>query len=108
MAEPQPTPTPAPPRGRRQQFEGVVVSDKMSKTVVVEVGRFVQDPRYGRYYRTAMDPLLRRVNTYLMRWAGNKYRRRLRSHRRFRRWWTGLHDRQPGLFAHWKWVRAYV
>ena len=63
---------------------------------------------YGRYYRTAMDPLLQRVNTYLMRWAGNKYRRQLRAHRRFRRWWTGLLDRQPGLFAHWTWVRGYV
>jgi RNA-directed DNA polymerase len=63
---------------------------------------------YGRYYRTAMDPLLRRVNTYLMRWAGKKYRRRLRARRRFWRWWTGLLDRQPGLFVHWKWVRVYV
>jgi RNA-directed DNA polymerase len=63
---------------------------------------------YGRYYRTAMDPLLRRVNIYLMRWAGKKYRRRLRAHRRFWRWWTGLLDRQPGLFVHWKWVRVYV
>jgi len=63
---------------------------------------------YGRFYRTAMDPLLRRINTYLMRWAGKKYRRRLRARRRFWRWWTGLLDRQPGLFAHWKWVRVYV
>ena len=63
---------------------------------------------YGRYYRTAMDPLLRRINAYLMRWAGKKYRRRLRAHRRFWRWWTGLLERQPGLFAHWKWVRTYV
>jgi RNA-directed DNA polymerase len=63
---------------------------------------------YGRYYRTAMDPLLRRVNTYLMRWAGKKYRRRLRARRRFWRWWTGLLERQPGLFVHWKWVRVYV
>ena len=29
---------------------------------------------YGRYYRSAMYPLLRRVNTYLRRWAGKKYR----------------------------------
>ena len=63
---------------------------------------------YGRYYRTAMDPLLRRINSYLMRWAGKKYRRWLRAHRRFWRWWTGLLERQPGLFAHWKWVRVYV
>jgi RNA-directed DNA polymerase len=24
---------------------------------------------YGRYYRTALDGLLRRINAYLMRWA---------------------------------------
>jgi RNA-directed DNA polymerase len=61
---------------------------------------------YGRYYRTVMDPLLRRLNTYLRRWAGNKYRRRFRSYRRFWRWWNGLLERAPDLFAHWKWVRA--
>jgi RNA-directed DNA polymerase len=63
---------------------------------------------YGRFYRTALYPLLRRINTYLMRWAGKKYRRRLRARRRFWRWWTGLLNRQPGLFVHWKWARAYV
>jgi len=61
---------------------------------------------YGRYYRTVMDPLLRRINTYLRRWAGKKYRRRLRAYRRFWRWWNGLLERAPNLFAHWKWVRA--
>jgi RNA-directed DNA polymerase len=61
---------------------------------------------YGRFYWTVMDPLLQRVNTYLRRWAGKKYRR-LRTFKRFKRWWTGLHEREPGLFAHWRWVRAY-
>jgi RNA-directed DNA polymerase len=61
---------------------------------------------YGRFYRSAMTPLLMRVSTYLRRWAGKKYRR-LRSHTRFRRWWIGLLDRQPGLFAHWRWVASY-
>jgi RNA-directed DNA polymerase len=61
---------------------------------------------YGRYYRSAMYPLLRRISTYLKRWAGKKYRR-LRSHKRFQMWWTGLIDRQPGLFTHWKWISAY-
>jgi RNA-directed DNA polymerase len=60
---------------------------------------------YGRFYRTALHPLLRRVNTYLRRWAGKKYRR-LRTHQRFKRWWTGLLQRQPGLFAQWQWVRG--
>jgi len=61
---------------------------------------------YGRYYWTVMDALVQRVNTYLRRWAGKKYRR-LRTFKRFKWWWTGLHEREPGLFAHWKWVRAY-
>ena len=60
---------------------------------------------YGRFYRTVLHPLLRRVNTYLRRWAGKKYRR-LRTHKRFKRWWTGLLQREPGLFAQWQWVRG--
>ncbi|MCA1705829.1 MAG: group II intron reverse transcriptase/maturase, partial [Actinobacteria bacterium] len=58
---------------------------------------------YGRYYRSALYPLLRRVSIYLRRWAGKKYRR-LRTYKRFKRWWTGLLKRDPGLFAHWRWV----
>jgi group II intron reverse transcriptase/maturase len=61
---------------------------------------------YGQFYRSAMEPLLQRVSTYLRRWAGKKYRR-LRTHKRFKAWWTGLIERQPRLFAQWKWVRTY-
>lgn len=61
---------------------------------------------YGRFYRSAMYSLLRRLNSYLRRWAGKKYRR-LRTHKRFKRWWTGLIDREPGLLAQTKWVRGY-
>ena len=61
---------------------------------------------YGRFYRSAMAPLLQRVSSYLRRWAGKKYRR-LRSHKRFKRWWNGVLERQPALFAQWKWLRAF-
>jgi RNA-directed DNA polymerase len=60
---------------------------------------------YGRYYRTALDPLLKRVNAYLRRWAGRKHKR-LRTDKRFRVWWTGLLARQPDLFVHWRVVRT--
>jgi RNA-directed DNA polymerase len=60
---------------------------------------------YGRFYRSAMAPLLERVNAYLRRWAGKKYRR-LRSYKRFQRWWRGVLERQPALFAQWKWVHS--
>jgi small subunit ribosomal protein S17 len=38
-------------RGRRQEKVGLVVSDKMMKTVVVRVERQVRHPKYQRYIR---------------------------------------------------------
>ncbi len=32
-------------------LNGVVVSDKMDKTVVVSVSRFVKHPKYGKFYK---------------------------------------------------------
>ncbi|MEK7471489.1 MAG: 30S ribosomal protein S17 [Patescibacteria group bacterium] len=32
-------------------LKGVVVSDKMDKTVVVSVSRFVKHPLYGKFYK---------------------------------------------------------
>lgn len=34
----------------RRQLTGVVVSDKMDKTIVVKVDRFVKHPKYGKFY----------------------------------------------------------
>lgn len=34
-------------------LKGVVVSDKMAKTVVVSVTRFVKHPLYGKYYKVS-------------------------------------------------------
>ena len=61
-------------------------------------------PARARFYRSQLYPLLRRVNTYLMRWAGKKYKR-LRACKRFTRWWSGVIERGPRLFAHWAWTR---
>ena len=33
----------------KTQLKGVVVSDKMQKTVVVLVNRFIKAPKYGKY-----------------------------------------------------------
>ena len=62
---------------------------------------------YGRFNRSQLYPLLQRINTYLMRWAGKKYKR-LRAYRRFKRWWSGIIDRDPGLFTHWRHVRTFA
>jgi small subunit ribosomal protein S17 len=32
-------------------LKGVVVSDKMDKTVVVSVSNFIKHPKYGKYYK---------------------------------------------------------
>ncbi|MER5335721.1 group II intron reverse transcriptase/maturase [Micromonospora sp. NPDC002717] len=62
---------------------------------------------YGRFYRSALNRLLQRINTYLMRWARKKYRR-LRSFKRFKAWWSGILERESGLFMHWAWAREFV
>jgi small subunit ribosomal protein S17 len=38
-------------RGKTKVREGIVVSDKMDKTVVVAVRRLVKHPRYGKYVK---------------------------------------------------------
>ena len=40
------------PRGRRKIVIGYVVSDKMQKTIVVELETRVQHPKYGKIIRT--------------------------------------------------------
>ena len=61
---------------------------------------------WGRFYRTEIDPLLRRINTYLMRWARKKFKR-LRGFRRLKAWWEGVTKRDPTLFAHWEWTHGF-
>ncbi|MEK7069340.1 MAG: 30S ribosomal protein S17 [Patescibacteria group bacterium] len=34
-------------------LKGVVISDKMDKTVVVSVSRFVKHPLYGKFYKVS-------------------------------------------------------
>jgi small subunit ribosomal protein S17 len=34
-----------------KQFSGVVVSDKMKDTIVVDVARFVKHPKYGKFMK---------------------------------------------------------
>jgi len=61
---------------------------------------------YGKFCRTGMNGLLRRINTYLVRWARRKFKR-LRAFKRAKRWWHGLIEREPGLFAHWAWITEF-
>jgi small subunit ribosomal protein S17 len=49
---PQHTPATEKPRGRRKTAIGYVVSDKMDKTIVVEIESRAQHPKYGKIIRT--------------------------------------------------------
>jgi RNA-directed DNA polymerase len=57
---------------------------------------------YGRFYKSMLYPLLRRLNEHLVRWACRKYKRLHRRERRATRWLAEVARRAPNLFAHWK------
>jgi RNA-directed DNA polymerase len=56
---------------------------------------------YGRYYRSALYPILRQIQNALVRWAMRKYKR-LRGHWHKATHWLGrIARREPRLFASW-------
>ena len=57
---------------------------------------------YGRFYKSMLYPLLRRINDHLMRWAMRKYRRLRRREKRARQFLASVARRPPGLFVHWR------
>jgi RNA-directed DNA polymerase len=57
---------------------------------------------YGRFYKSMLFRVLRRLNDYLVRWAMRKYKR-LHGHcTRAVAWLAGVARRDPRLFAHWR------
>lgn len=62
---------------------------------------------YGRFYRSELYPLLKRINTYLMRWVRKKYRR-LHGFKKAHAWWKMVGQRVPHLFFHWRWTRGFM
>lgn len=56
---------------------------------------------YGRYYKSALYPLLQRINDLVVRWACRKFKRFRRRPKRARAFLVGIARREPELFAHW-------
>ena len=57
---------------------------------------------YGRYYRSALYPIMRQLDRSLARWAYRKYKK-LRGHvRRATHGIARISRRDPGLCAHWQ------
>ena len=57
---------------------------------------------YGRFYRSELVRLLKRINEYLVRWARWKYKRLRRYPAKARKFLAAVYRREPGLFAHWR------
>jgi len=57
---------------------------------------------YGRFYPTAMKPLWRQVNDYLVRWMQRKYKRLARRVTRAARALGRLAEIAPRSFVHWE------
>ena len=56
---------------------------------------------YGRFYKSAMQPVFDHFDQRLLCWARRKYRKLARRPRRSRRWLKKMVNRQPRLFIHW-------
>jgi group II intron reverse transcriptase/maturase len=56
---------------------------------------------YGHYYRSVLRGIMDHLDTYLARWAMNKYKKLNHHLKRAHNWVRGIALRQPELFAHW-------
>ena len=61
---------------------------------------------YSHFYKSALHPVLRRIDRYLIRWARRKFKRFRRRPRAARTWLARVIRSSPGLFAHWPLVHA--
>jgi len=60
---------------------------------------------YGAFYRSALYPLLSRINAYLMRWIRSKFKR-LHTIKKAMACWQRVTRQHPRLFAHWAWAHG--
>lgn len=59
---------------------------------------------YGSYNRAVLYPLLRRINTYLLRWIMRKYKQHS-TWKKAIKLLAAVAAQQPRYFAHWAWIR---
>jgi len=56
---------------------------------------------YGRFYRSDLYSLAKRIDEHVVRWAMHKFKRLRGRPERARAWLHGVRRREPKLFAHW-------
>jgi len=57
---------------------------------------------YGKFYKSAIYPILRHIEIFLILWAQRKFKRFRRHNTRARYWLGQIARREPKLFAHWR------
>jgi group II intron reverse transcriptase/maturase len=90
----------------RQTVRGWRLHLQTSKTLQ-ELARFC-NPQvrgwinyYGRFYRSALYPVFRGIDSYLVRWVQGKYKSYRRKPAQAWQWLLQTMRRQSALFAHW-------
>ena len=81
-------------RWRLHRRSGSTLTD-LAEAINAEVQGWINF--YGRFYRSELVRLLRRINEYLIRWARWKYKRLRRSRAKALRFLAAVYRREPGL-----------
>ena len=63
---------------------------------------------YGKFYKSALFPILLCLNRRLVIWATRKFKRFKGHRRRAAQWLSRIARKEPNLFAHWKVLYAQV
>jgi hypothetical protein len=66
-------------------------------------GRAPRSDPTGQFYRSALYPLLARINHHIMEWLRAKYRK-LRAFKALWRAWDRVTAQHPNALPHWQWV----
>ncbi len=61
---------------------------------------------YGRFYRSKLSFMAKRIDEHLVRWARRKFKRFRRRPGRAWVWFDAIRRRDPRLFAHWHLIAA--
>lgn len=86
-----------------QQFGQLQVElDWLKKSPACHVRPEAGVDNYGRFYPTALKPLWRQVNDYLVRWMQRKYMTLARGATRAAQALGRLAERAPRSFVHWE------
>ena len=104
---------PAISREALKKVSAEVRSWRLHRRVNLEAGQIARwiNPKvrgwmtyYGAFNRSALYPLLRRINAYLLRWIMNKYKKH-RAVRKASRLLAEAAAARPRYFSHWDWAK---